>query len=125
MLSINHEIIKEDLHKGSNEVLEDLRDDALKCGGGYFQAEHRIHSYEYTPLYYAGCFLLIIRVHSNLIIATETVEKTITIMVGHRIKDVVHEWEWKGIRDHGDVKFPIIHADPDLSILFWEDHNTT
>ena len=102
----------------SSKILEMV----LKCGGGCFQAEHHNHDYEYTPFCYEVCFLLIIRVHSNLIIATETVEKAITIVAGHRIEDVVGEWEWKGIHDCDDVKFPVIHTNPDLSILFHDDH---
>ena len=118
MLSINHEIIKEDLHEGGDEVFENLGDYTLKCGGGRFQTEHHDYCYEYSSLRDESHFLLIIWVHLNLIIATEPIKKAIAIVAGHRIKDAVGEGQWECICDRGGVQFPVIYTDSYLSILF-------
>ena len=73
MMAVNHEVIQEYLHKCENEVVENLRDYALKCGMARFQPEHHDYCYEHSPFHDEGRFLLIVQVHADLIIAVEPV----------------------------------------------------
>ena len=72
-LAIHGKVVEENLDERRDILVKNFGDDALELRRCRFQPEHHYLGHEDTPFRDKGRFLLIIRVHSDFVIATEPI----------------------------------------------------
>ena len=72
-LAIHDKVVQENLNECRDILVENLSDDALERGRCRFHSEHHYLGHEDTPFRDKHRFLLIFRVHSDLVIAAEPI----------------------------------------------------
>ena len=121
-MAIHGEVIEEDLHERWYVIVEYLGDNALEGRRRRFQPEHHDFCHKNAPLGDERSFLLVLGVHSDLIIATKTIKKTIAFMPRSRVKNAIPERKREPVCDRGRVEFPIVHTDSYFPLLLWNDY---
>ena len=90
--TVNSEIIQENLHECWNIFMKNLLNYPLKCSWSCFLTKHHYYNNKYSPFRNKGCLLLVIRMNPNLVIAAETIQKSVNFMTNHRIENTICEW---------------------------------
>ena len=83
LTTINREIIEEDMHKRKYVFTENFSDDALKCRRRCFKPEHHHYDLKYAPFHHERRLLWIVRMHTDLIIPSKAIQKTIHLVSGY------------------------------------------
>ena len=121
LCAINCEIVEEDLHKSGYIFAEDFCDDVLKCCRIHCKPEHHCHSYEHAPILHKSGVLLIIRMYTDLIIATEAIH----FVPDYGIEYAIYEGKGKSICNYYRIEFLIVDADSNFSVFLWYVYNRT
>ena len=116
--AFDYHIINIGLHISPKLPFEDPVDQPLESGTGILQAEgHHLVTIQ-TFVGDKGRLLLILRIHSNLVVAGESIHETQQLVAGSSVDQLINLREREAIFWASLVEVCIVDADPPLAASF-------
>ena len=89
--AIDGKIVEKDLHEGQDVIVKNFGDDTLEGDRCRLQSEHHYDCHKNNPFCYKCCLLLVVGVHADLIVPTESVQKAIALMACHFLEHTIRK----------------------------------